>query len=43
MSYTQQAEAADIVLQRRNDKDVLRLNREDAEVGSKKIQASPGT
>jgi hypothetical protein len=42
MSYTQEAQAADIVLQRRNDKAILRLNREDAQVGSKKIQASTG-
>jgi hypothetical protein len=42
MSHRQQTQAADIVLQWRNDTDVLRLNREDAEVGSKKIQASTG-
>jgi hypothetical protein len=38
----QQTQAADIVLQRRNDRDVLRLNREGAEVSAKKIQASTG-
>jgi hypothetical protein len=42
MSHRQQTQATDIVLQRRNDTDVLRLNQEDAEVGSKKIQASTG-
>jgi hypothetical protein len=42
MSHTQQTQAADVVVHRRNDKHVLRLNWEDAEVGSVKIAASPG-
>jgi hypothetical protein len=42
MSHTQQIQAADIVLKSRIGKRVLRPKREDAEVGSKKIEASTG-